>query len=299
MIHPQHWPENLDYAGKQVVVIGSGATAVTLVPAMAEEAGHVTMLQRSPTYILPLPSEDKLANWLRGRLGTRRSYAIARWKNILRQIALYRLSQRFPKQVRKVIRSVNERQLRGSGVDVDVDFKPTYEPWDQRLCAVPDGDFYTRAAQGHGVGRDRPHRDVHAERGVKLASGRELEADIVITATGLNLLAIGGIELVVDGQGGRPQRHDRLPLDDAQRRAELRLRGRLHELVVDAEGRPRVGVRLPAARAPGADRHRHRGRDPDRPADADAAAARLQGRLRAAFARRLPETGRPRGRGGS
>ena len=107
VIHPQHWPEDLDYAGKKVVVIGSGATAVTLVPAMAEEAGHLTMLQRSPTYILPLPSEDKLANWLRGRLGTRRSYAIARWKNILRQIALYRLSQRFPKQVRTVIRSVN------------------------------------------------------------------------------------------------------------------------------------------------------------------------------------------------
>ncbi|WP_370552441.1 MULTISPECIES: flavin-containing monooxygenase [unclassified Conexibacter] len=199
LIHPQHWPEDLDYAGKRVVVIGSGATAVTLVPAMAEQAGHVTMLQRSPTYILPLPSEDKLANWLRGRLGTRRAYALARWKNILRQIALYRASQRFPKQVRKVIRSVNERQLRGSGHDVDVHFNPAYEPWDQRLCAVPDGDFYRALRNGSAsVVTDRI--ETFTERGVRLASGRELEADIVVTATGLNLLAIGGIEIVVDGR---------------------------------------------------------------------------------------------------
>lgn len=199
IIHPQHWPEDLDYAGKKVVVIGSGATAVTLIPAMADEAEHITMLQRSPSYILPLPSKDPIANVLRSRIGEKRAYAFTRRKNILRQMALYGLSQKFPNAVRKIIRKVNEQQLKGSNLDVDVHFKPTYDPWDQRLCAVPDGDLYKTLRRGKAsVVTD--HIDTFTETGIRLKSGQELEADIVVTATGLNLLAFGGIELTVDGE---------------------------------------------------------------------------------------------------
>jgi monooxygenase len=199
VVHPQLWPEDLDYAGKRVVVIGSGATAVTLIPAMAEETAHITMLQRSPSYILPLPSKDPVANWLRGKVGEERAYALTRRKNIFRQAAIFKLSQRFPKAVRKLIRKVNEQQLQGSGLDVDVHFKPTYDPWDQRLCAVPDGDLYRALRKGQAsVVTDTI--ETFTETGVRLTSGRELEADIVITATGLNLLAFGGLELTVDGE---------------------------------------------------------------------------------------------------
>jgi monooxygenase len=199
VVHPQHWPEDLDYAGRRVVVIGSGATAVTLVPAMADEAAHVTMLQRSPSYVLPLPSKDALANWLRARLGEERAYAITRRKNILRQAAVYRLSRRFPGAVRRLIRKVNEQQLRGSDCAVDVHFKPAYDPWDQRLCAVPDGDLFRALRKGRAsVVTD--HIETFTETGIRLASGQELDADVVVTATGLNLLAFGGLELVVDGE---------------------------------------------------------------------------------------------------
>jgi monooxygenase len=199
VIHPQHWPEDLDYSGKRVVVIGSGATAMTIIPAMAEETAHITMLQRSPSYVLPLPSRDPVANWLRGKLGEKRAYAITRRKNIFRQAAVYKLSRRFPGAVRKVIRKVNERMLQGSDCDVDVHFKPTYDPWDQRLCAVPDGDLYRAIRKGSAsVVTDRI--ETFTETGIKLESGQELEADIVVTATGLNLLAFGGLELTVDGE---------------------------------------------------------------------------------------------------
>ena len=199
VIHPQHWPEDLDYAGKRVVVIGSGATAMTIVPAMADETAHITMLQRSPSYVLPLPSKDPIANWLRDKVGEERAYALTRRKNILRQAAVYKLSRRFPNAVRKLIRKVNELQLRGSDCDVDVHFKPKYDPWDQRLCAVPDGDLYRALRKGRAsVVTD--HIETFTERGITLQSGAEIEADIVITATGLNLLAFGGLELVVDGE---------------------------------------------------------------------------------------------------
>ncbi|MFL5843425.1 MAG: flavin-containing monooxygenase [Solirubrobacteraceae bacterium] len=198
IVHPQQWPEDLDYAGKRVVVIGSGATAVTLIPAMAGEAEHVTMLQRSPSYVLPLPSRDPIADALRKVLSEERAYAITRRKNILRQRGVYAFCRRFPSAARRLIRWVNEKQLPDS-CDVDVHFKPKYDPWDQRLCAVPDADLYKALRRGNAsVVTD--HIETFTEHGILLRSGQELEADIVVTATGLNLLAFGGMELSVDGE---------------------------------------------------------------------------------------------------
>jgi cation diffusion facilitator CzcD-associated flavoprotein CzcO len=198
LVHPQRWPADLDYAGKRVVVIGSGATAVTLVPAMAEAAAHVTMLQRSPSYILTLPAEDVLANKLRTLIGPRRAYAVTRWKNVLVSTLLYQLSRRRPDSVRKLIRNLTVKQL-PAGYDVDTHFKPTYNPWDQRLCLVPNGDLFAAIRNGSAsVVTDRIER--FTERGLRLESGTELEADVVVTATGLQLLAFGGAQLDVDGR---------------------------------------------------------------------------------------------------
>ena len=198
VVHPQGWPEDLDYAGKKVVVIGSGATAVTLVPALAEHAAHVTMLQRSPTYILTLPAEDAIANTLRRVLGARGAYFLARWKNVLVSSLIYQLSRRRPGLVRSVIRKAAIKQL-PPGYDVDTHFKPAYQPWDQRLCLVPDGDLFTAIRDGKAsVATDRIAE--FTETGLRLESGADLDADIVVTATGLRLLVIGGIELSVDGE---------------------------------------------------------------------------------------------------
>jgi len=198
VVHPQFWPPDLDYAGKQVVVIGSGATAVTLVPAMAGSAAHVTMLQRSPTYIVTMPSEDVLANGLRRLLGPRRGYTATRWKNVAATSLIYRLSRRKPDMMRRWFRSMTVKQL-PAGYDVDTHFKPTYNPWDQRLCLVPDGDLFKAIRAGRAsVATDRVKS--FTERSVVLESGTELAADIVVTATGLQLLAFGGAELTVDGQ---------------------------------------------------------------------------------------------------
>jgi monooxygenase len=198
VVHPQHWPEGLDYAGKRVVVIGSGATAVTLVPAMAKTAAHVTMLQRSPTYILSLPSEDAIASRLRGLLGPRRAYTVTRWKNIVLATAIYQLSRRRPDLVRGLIRKLAVRQL-PAGYDVDTHFNPRYSPWDQRLCLVPDGDLFKAISSGRAsVVTDRIA--AFTQHGLRLESGAELEADIVVTATGLALLALGGIGLSTDGR---------------------------------------------------------------------------------------------------
>ncbi|MET0233620.1 MAG: NAD(P)/FAD-dependent oxidoreductase [Kibdelosporangium sp.] len=197
VVHPQRWPENLDYAGKKVVVIGSGATAVTLVPAMAEQAQHVTMLQRSPTYILTMPEKDIVANTLRRLIGPRRAYPIARWKNVLLATLIYQLSRRRPNIVRSVIRRAAARQL-PPGYDVDIHFKPRYQPWDQRLCLVPDGDLFTsirRRTASVVTGQIKEF----TETGLRLESGEELAADIIVTATGLRLLALGGMRLTVDG----------------------------------------------------------------------------------------------------
>ena len=198
LVHPQFWPEDLDYAGKRVVVIGSGATAVTLVPALAERAAHVTMLQRSPSYILSIPAEDPIANALRRLLGARAAYPIARWKNVAISTLVYQLSQRRPKLMRKLLRHGVAAQL-PEGFDVDVHFNPRYGPWDQRLCLVPDGDLF-KAISGGRASMVTDEIDRFVASGVRLASGAELDADVVVTATGLNLLAIGGIELVVDGE---------------------------------------------------------------------------------------------------
>jgi cation diffusion facilitator CzcD-associated flavoprotein CzcO len=198
VVHPQQWPEDLDYTGKKVVVIGSGATAVTLVPAMTDKAEHVTMLQRSPTYILAMPAEDAIANSLRRVLGSRRVYPITRWKNVLVSTLIYQLSQRRPAIVKSFLRKAMVRQL-PSGYDIDTHFKPQYQPWDQRLCLVPDGDLFKAIRHGKAsVVTD--HITEFTETGLRLQSGEELPADIVVTATGLRMLALGGIRIVVDGK---------------------------------------------------------------------------------------------------
>jgi monooxygenase len=198
VVHPQHWPEDLDYTGKRVLVIGSGATAVTLVPAMADRAAHVTMLQRSPTYIISLPAEDPVANGLRRLLGDRGAYPITRWKNVALQTLFYKLSRRRPGLVRSILRKATIKQL-PPGFEVDTHFKPAYQPWDQRLCLVPDGDLFAAIRAGHAsVVTD--HIEEFTETGVRLRSGAELQADVVVTATGLRLFALGGITLAVDGR---------------------------------------------------------------------------------------------------
>lgn len=198
IVHPQDWPDDLDYAGKRVVVIGSGATAVTLVPAMAPDAAHVTMLQRSPTYVTSLPSVDKLAERIKQVLPDRLAFPVVRWKNILTQIALYQFSRRRPARMKAFLRKFLERQL-PDGFDIDRHFTPTYDPWDQRLCLVPDGDLFRALRKGTAsVVTDTI--ETFTEDGIRVSSGDELLADVIVTATGLNLLMIGGIQVTVDGE---------------------------------------------------------------------------------------------------
>ncbi len=198
IVHPQQWSEDVEYAGKRVVVIGSGATAVTLVPAMAQSAAHVTMLQRSPTYVVSLPGEDRIADFLRRVLPAKAAYAIVRWKNVLRTMASVQLSRRRPAAVKALVRKGLERQL-PPGYDIDTHFKPRYDPWDQRLCLVPDGDLFAAIREGRAsVVTDQI--ETFTERGIRLASGAELEADLIVTATGLDLVALGGMEIAVDGR---------------------------------------------------------------------------------------------------
>jgi monooxygenase len=198
VVHPQHWPEELDYAGKRVVVIGSGATAVTLVPAMAKDAAHVTMLQRSPTYIVSMPGEDALANRLRRHLPDRVVYPIVRWKNVFLQGVSYRLSRRRPELMKKLLRRGAMKAL-PPGYDVDTHFNPRYNPWDQRLCLVPDADLFKALHDGSAeIVTDRI--ESFTEDGIRLESGAELKADLVVTATGLNLLFLGGMRVAIDGE---------------------------------------------------------------------------------------------------
>jgi monooxygenase len=196
MIHPQAWPEDLDYAGKRVLVIGSGATAVTLVPAMAKTAGHVTMLQRSPTYVISMPEQDRIANFLRKIMPAMWAYKLSRWKNIGFITYVYQLSQRFPNMVKRKLITQAREQL-GTDFDVDTHFTPRYRPWEQRMCLIPDGDMFAAIKSGRAsVVTDQI--DTFTEKGVLLKSGKELEADIIVTATGLALQAFGGIDMAVD-----------------------------------------------------------------------------------------------------
>jgi monooxygenase len=198
VIHPQHWPDDLDVTGKKVVVIGSGATAVTLVPALAQQgAEHVTMLQRSPTYVLSRPGRDKVAQAL-GKLPKDVGFGVTRWVNILVALGFYQASRRFPERIKGFIRKNTVTQL-PRDVDVDVHFKPRYDPWDERVCFVPDGDLFKALRNGEAsVVTDTIER--FDEGGIVLDSGERLDADVVVTATGLRILAFGGIEYDVDGE---------------------------------------------------------------------------------------------------
>ena len=197
VVHPQKWPEDLDYTGKRVIVIGSGATAVTLVPAMSERAAQVTMLQRSPTYVVSMPGEDKVANGLRKLLPAKAAYAVTRWKNVLRQMFFYQLSKKRPELMKRLIAKGVAKEV---GPDIaEQHFRPSYNPWDQRLCLVPDSDLF-KAIREEKASIVTDRLAEFTERGVRLESGEELEADIVVTATGLRLKIMAGLTLVVDGE---------------------------------------------------------------------------------------------------
>jgi cation diffusion facilitator CzcD-associated flavoprotein CzcO len=198
LVHPQHWPEDLDYARKRVVIIGSGATAVTLVPAMAKTAAHVTMLQRSPTYILAAPAYDRLASVLGRLFGQKRAAGAVFWKNVLLSLGQYELSRRKPRLVAEMVRKAAAKQL-PADFDVERHMTPRYKPWDQRMCLAPDGDLFETISSGK-ASIETDTVETFTRRGIRLSSGAELEADVVVSATGLTLLAMGGIDLEVDGE---------------------------------------------------------------------------------------------------
>jgi cation diffusion facilitator CzcD-associated flavoprotein CzcO len=197
IVHPQFWPEDLDYRGKKVVVIGSGATAVTLVPAMAAGAGHVTMLQRSPSYVVSAPGEDKMANWMRERLPAKLAYAITRWRNVLFGMFFFNMARKNPAKVKDRLIGMVKDQL-GTDYDVATHFTPRYNPWDQRLCLVPDADLFGAIKSGRAeIVTDQIERFTKA--GIALKSGKEIEADIIVTATGLKVQLMSGLQVTVDG----------------------------------------------------------------------------------------------------
>jgi cation diffusion facilitator CzcD-associated flavoprotein CzcO len=197
LVHPQEWPEDLDYAGKQVIVVGSGATAMTLVPAMSKDVAHIVMLQRSPTYVVSRPDKDIIANTLRKFLPGRWAYAITRWKNVGLQQLLYRRTRTHPEEVKSKLLHLVRKEL-GPDYDVEKHFTPSYNPWDQRLCLVPNSDLFEAIRSGKAsIVTDRIQR--FTETGIELESGKTLEADIIVTATGLNLVVLGEMQFVVDG----------------------------------------------------------------------------------------------------
>lgn len=196
IVHPQHWPENLDYKGKRVIVIGSGATAVTLVPEMAKEAALVTMLQRSPTYMVSRPSEDKIANGLRKILPARLAYGLTRWKNVLFGMYFYNKTRTNPEGVNQFVLG-KVKELLPAGYDM-THFTPSYNVWDQRLCLVPDEDLFAAIRAG-AADVVTGQIDRFTKKGILLQNGRELEADIIVTATGLNVQLLSGVEFSVDG----------------------------------------------------------------------------------------------------
>lgn len=197
VVHPQQWPEDLDYRAKRVVIIGSGATAMTLAPAMAAEAAQVTVLQRSPTYVVSRPDKDVIANTLRKVLPETWAYAITRWKNVALQQFVYRRSRTRPAQLKTRLLHMVSKEL-GPDYDVATHFTPSYNPWDQRLCLVPNADLFKSIRSGR-TEMVTDHIERFTPRGIQLASGRELEADIIVTATGLNLKVLGGVQFSIDG----------------------------------------------------------------------------------------------------
>ena len=207
VVHPQHWPEDLDHSGSRVGVIGSGAAAVTLVPSMAADAEHVTMLQRSPTYVATVPRRNPIARLVHRALPGDRGATAVRWAHALGAQASFRLSKRFPRAVRRLLLAGVKLQL-PKGYDIDPHFSPRYDPWDERMCAVPDGDLF-KAIKDGSASVVTDHVDRFTETGIRLRSGEHLDADVIVTATGLELLFLGGTEVVVDGE----------PLDIADRLA--------------------------------------------------------------------------------
>ena len=197
VVHPQDWPEDLDYADKEVVVIGSGATAMTLVPAMASTAKHVTMLQRSPTYVVSRPDEDRVANFLRKVLPDKVAYWITRKKNIFRQGFVYKKTRTKPDEVKKLLLQAVQEEL-GEDYDIEKHFTPAYNPWDQRLCLLPNGDLFKSIKSGD-ASVVTEHIDSFVEDGLLLTSGEVLKADIIVTATGLQLVTLGEMDFFVDG----------------------------------------------------------------------------------------------------
>lgn len=198
IVHPQKWPEHLDYAGKRVVVIGSGATAVTLVPELAKTAAHVTMLQRSPTYVVARPAEDALANKLRRKLSAKLAYHLIRWRNVLLGMFFFQLCRRKPERARQLVLGGVKMAL-GPDYDVGTHFTPRYNPWEQRLCLVPDGDLF-KSIREKRASVVTNEIDTFTTNGIRLKDGSELEADIIVTATGLILQVLGGVEVSVDGR---------------------------------------------------------------------------------------------------
>tara|TARA_R110000868_G_scaffold56162_2_gene174138 strand:+ start:3973 stop:5475 length:1503 start_codon:yes stop_codon:yes gene_type:complete len=197
IVHPQKWTSDIDYKDKRVIVIGSGATAVTLVPEMAKTAAHVTMLQRSPTYVVSRPAEDALANKLRAWLPAKLAYGLTRWKNVLFGMYFFRIARKKPQQVKEYILNMVKEQL---GEDyVAKHFTPTYNPWDQRLCLVPDSDLFD-AIKTDRADVVTDHIETFTAEGIKLKSGTELKADLIVTATGLNMELLSGLEVIVDGK---------------------------------------------------------------------------------------------------
>jgi cation diffusion facilitator CzcD-associated flavoprotein CzcO len=197
VVHPQEWPVDLDYAGKRVVVIGSGATAVTIVPSIADKAAHVTMLQRSPTYMVSRPDHDVLANRLRKVLPAKMAYNLTRFKNTWRQQLVYNKTRTDPDKVKQLLLGGIKMEL-GAEYDIAKHFTPAYNPWDQRLCLVPNGDFFKAMREGKAsVVTD--HIASFTETGIQLASGEHLDADIIVTATGLELVTLGEMDFIVDG----------------------------------------------------------------------------------------------------
>lgn len=196
IVHPQFWPDDLDYAGKKVVVIGSGATAVTLVPEMAKAASHVTMLQRSPTYVVSRPAQDRFANSLRRWLPEKTAYGITRWKNVLLQMFFFRMTRKRPEKAKERLIGMVREQL-GPDYDVATHFTPRYNPWDQRLCLVPDADLFDSIRAGSASVETGTIETFTAD-GIRLTSGKSIDADIVVTATGLQMQLLSGIPFTVD-----------------------------------------------------------------------------------------------------